>query len=250
MPPSDWPGRTTIWRASPGRGAIDVWPKTPGPAPFRMTGAGSGAGPEAQAPTRPANPTAAAGPAMPLKVFQDRDHRPADREAGAVERMHMRRPRALLAGRAIARVHPSRLEWPAIRAAGDFAVGILARQPDFDVIRFPGGKPHVAGRQQHDPIRKAEPLQHFFGAAGHALMLGLRILGPRDRHQLDLVELMHADHAASVLTGRPRLRTETRRPGGEPQRQRRFVEYPAADEVGQRPLGGRDHPQPAPAVAD
>src|SRR5712691_3976863 len=108
---------------------------------------------------------------MALEVLDDRDHRAADREGGAVEGMH--RARALASRRPIARLHPLGLERTAIRAARDLTIGVLAGEPDLDVVGLARGEPHVAGRQEHDAVGEAEPLQHLFGALGHALVLGL-----------------------------------------------------------------------------
>ena len=65
----------------------------------------------------------------------------------------------------------------------------------------------------------------------------------RDRHQLDLVELVLADHAARVLAGRARFGAEARRVGGEPQRQLGFLDDRFAHEIGQRDFGGGDEPE-------
>ena len=73
-------------------------------------------------------------------------------------------------------------------------------------------------------------------------MLGRGIIRPDDRDQLDLFELMLADHAAGVLARRAGLRAKARGPGGIAQRQRALVEDFAGDEIGQRHLGGRDQP--------
>src|SRR5271154_231931 len=69
-------------------------------------------------------------PVMALKVLEDRDHRAANRETGTVEGMH--RPRALFAGRPVARLHALGLERAAIRAARNLAIGVLAGEPDLD----------------------------------------------------------------------------------------------------------------------
>src|SRR5215472_17162410 len=73
-------------------------------------------------------------------------------------------------------------------------------------------------------------------------MLGRRILWPGDRHELDLLELMLADHAARVFPCSSSLRPETRRPGSVTPRQRTLVEDFSGDEIGQRHFGGRDQP--------
>src|ERR1051326_6789728 len=71
-----------------------------------------------------------------LIVFEDRYHRAADGEAGPVEGVHRAYP--LLARGAIPRLHAARLEGAAIRTARNLAIRVLARQPDFEIICFPG----------------------------------------------------------------------------------------------------------------
>src|SRR3546814_1292747 len=82
-------------------------------------------------------------PVRVLPVLQDREERPADGEAGAVEGMDEARP--LLAPATRARVHAPRLEIAAGGAARNLAVGALPRQPDLDVEGPPGGEAQVAG---------------------------------------------------------------------------------------------------------
>src|SRR5690349_12467741 len=137
------------------------------------------------------------GAVLALIVLHHRDQRATDRDAGAVERMHERA--ALLAGAAEARVHAPGLEIAAIGAARNLAIGVLTRQPDLDVIGLARGKAHVARAEKHDAVRQVQPLQDRLGAGGHALVLVLGFIGVRDRHQLDLIELMLAQHAARVL---------------------------------------------------
>jgi hypothetical protein len=79
-----------------------------------------------------------------------------------------------------------------------------------------------------------EPAQHLLGAGEHALVLVLAVLRRRDRDQLNFGELVLADHAASVLAGRAGLGAEAGRAGGEPQRQRGFVDDRLAHKVGER----------------
>ena len=71
----------------------------------------------------------------------------------------------------------------------------------------------------------------------------LRLLRRGDRDQLDLGELVLADHAARVLAGRARFGAEARRAGGEPHRELvGFIDDGFADEIGQRDFGGGDEP--------
>ncbi len=144
---------------------------------------------------------------------------------------------------ATARVHAARLEVAAHRAGRDFAIHVLARQPDLDVVGLLRGEAHVAGAERHHAIVQIELLQHVLGAFQHALMLGLRLFRRRDRNQLDLGELMLADHAARVLAGRARLGAEARRAGGQTHRQCGFLDDGFTHEIGERHFGGRDEPE-------
>ena len=120
---------------------------------------------------------------------------------------------------------------------------LLARQPDLDVVGLLRGEAHVAGAERHDAIGQVESFQHGLGAGDHALVLVRRLLGRGDRDQLDLGELVLADHAAGVAAGRARLGAEARRAGGDAHRQLLFVEDELADEIGQRHFGGGDEPE-------
>src|SRR6185437_15545580 len=166
-----------------------------------------------------------------LVIFEHGDERAPNSEARAVERVDEARALARLGPEA--RIHAPRLILAAIGAAGDLAIGVLAGQPDLDVIGLARGCAHIAGAEQHHAIRKVEPLQHLLGALRHALMLGARLVRMSDRHQLHLVELVLADHAARVLAGGARLGAEARRPGGVALRQGRLV----AHQKGRRDFG-------------
>src|SRR5437588_12285003 len=63
------------------------------------------------------------GAVVALKVLEDRDHRAADRQAGAVQRMH--RPDPFPFRRTVTGLHTLRLERAASRAAGNLAIGGL-----------------------------------------------------------------------------------------------------------------------------
>src|SRR5215212_10931359 len=82
-----------------------------------------------------------------LIVLQNGDKRAADREAGAVERVH--EARLLFAGRAIAGIHAARLEIRADRAARNLAIHSLPRQPHLDVVGLGRSEAHVAGAERH-----------------------------------------------------------------------------------------------------
>ena len=113
---------------------------------------------------------------------------------------------------AAARVHAPRLEVAAVGAARDLAIGALPGQPDLEVVglarRRSRCRPQHSG---HDAVGQLQPLQHRLGAADHALVLGLRLLRRGDADQLDLVELVLADHAPGVLAGGAGLGAEAGR---------------------------------------
>ena len=69
------------------------------------------------------------------------------------------------------------------------------------------------------------------------------LLGRGDREDLDLVELVGAQHAAGVATGRAGLAAVARRVRHHPLRQLRVVEHLAGVDRGERHLGGGDAPQ-------
>ena len=62
---------------------------------------------------------------------------------------------------------------------------------------------HVAGAERDHAIGQLELLQDGFGVPGELLVRGVRLLRVHDLHQLDLVELVLADHAARVLAAEP-----------------------------------------------
>src|SRR5262245_1069779 len=90
-----------------------------------------------------------------LIVLEYRDQRTPDREPRAVQRVDV--ADLLAAFGAVARIHAPRLKVAAHRARGDFSIGILAWQPNLDVVGLLGGKAHVARAEQHGAVGKAEP---------------------------------------------------------------------------------------------
>src|SRR5690606_9837151 len=78
-----------------------------------------------------------------LIVLHHRDQRAADGDAGAVQRMDEAGP--LPFGRTIASLHAPRLEIAADRTGRNLAIGVLAGQPDLDVVGLLRAEAHVAG---------------------------------------------------------------------------------------------------------
>ena len=169
-------------------------------------------------------------------VLEDRHQGTADGQAGAVQRVQMGRPAAV--GGPAADAGAARLIGLAVGAGGDLAVGLLARQPDLEIVGLGGGDAHVAGRQRHHAVGQLEQLQHSLGVPGE--LLESVVARPRrgELHQLHLVELVLTDEAAHVLAVGAGLGPETRRVGDVAQRQLRLVEDLVAVQVGQRHLGG------------
>ena len=175
-----------------------------------------------------------------LEVLHHRDERAADGDARAIQRVDV--ARALLPGLAAAGVHAPRLEVAAVRAGRDLAIRALPRQPDLDVVGLARGEAHVARAEQHDPVGQAQAPQHLLRRRRHALMLGGGLLRRRDGDQLDLVELVLAEHPARVLARGPGLGAEAGGVRREAHGQLALVDDLARDEVRERHLGRRDEP--------
>ena len=87
-------------------------------------------------------------------LFQDgRDGAP-DRQAGPVQRGRVDGTPVPLPD---PDPGPACLEGTAVRAGGDFPERVLAGQPDFEVVRLPGGEPEVAYPQPDHPVVQVQP---------------------------------------------------------------------------------------------
>ena len=108
------------------------------------------------------------------------------------------------------RLHAAGLEALEAGAGGNLAVGVLGRQPDFQVVGLGGEKPmspeHSTilryGSSSFCRMASAWPVS----SSGHPRLFGLL-----DADQLDLVELVLADHAAGVLAVAAGFGAEARR---------------------------------------
>ena len=143
-------------------------------------------------------------------------------------------------GVAILDVGATGLEVAAIGAGADLLVGVVARQPNLDVVGLTGREAQVAGAQANHAIRQAQLLQQVLGLSGHALelLVGLLRLGKLDH--LNFVELVLANDAAGVATGGTGLLAEAGGEGGVAARQGVGVEDLAGVQVGEHDLGGGD----------
>lgn len=136
-----------------------------------------------------------------LAIFQNRDQAAANSEAGAVERMH---EFGFAPGcRAETGIHAAGLKIATDGNRADLAVGVLAGQPDLQIMGFCGAKAHIAGAKHHSAIGKPQFFKDIFGAAGHAVMFRHRGFGGGDRHHLHLLELVLAQHPGGILARGP-----------------------------------------------
>ncbi|MNY29688.1 hypothetical protein D3C86_1637430 [compost metagenome] len=148
--------------------------------------------------------------------------------------------RRLVVLAAITRIHAPRLEIAADGARRNFAVGVLARQPNFQIVGLARAETHIAGAQRHGAEMQAKTLQHFFGAGRHALMLGNSTFRIGDGNQFAFPELVLAQHAARITAGRTCFRTEGRRQRGKAQRQFFLLKRFGRNEISQRHFGRRN----------
>ena len=118
-------------------------------------------------------------------------------------------------------IHPTRLEILEVRAARHFQIRVLSRRPDFDVVSLGRAKTEIARAKFDHAIVQAEQLQHALRVRRQRFMFRVGSFRRRDFHQLHLVELMHANDAARLASGRTRFAPKTRRVGDKFLRQLR-----------------------------
>src|SRR5579885_292312 len=152
-----------------------------------------------------------------LIVLEHGHERSPDSEPGAVQRMYGLGPAAV--GIAPAGLHAPRLEGLEVAAGGDLPIAALRRQPDLEIIGLGAAEADVGAAEGDRPVRQLQALEHFLGMARQLLEHRVGIRRTHDLHQLHLVELVAADHAARVLAGRARLGPEARRVADILQRQ-------------------------------
>ena len=104
-------------------------------------------------------------------------------------------------------------------------------------------KPMSPGAEQDHPIVQAQRLEHALGVGDHLLVFRVAVLGLDDLDQLDLVELVDADHAAGADARRAGLAAKTRRVGAVGNRKLVLREEFLAMDVGDGRFGGRDEIQ-------
>ena len=130
-----------------------------------------------------------------------------------------------------------------VAARADFAVTVLGRKPDFDVVGLRSGVADVSRREDHDPVRKRQKLEDPLGGTEQKLQLLVALLRDAELHQLDLVELVLPEHPPHVAPVRARLPAKTGRVRDVMERKIALLQDLAGVQIGQRDLRGRDQPQ-------
>ena len=145
--------------------------------------------------------------------------------------------------RAVADVGPAGLVVGEPRHRRHLEPPVAARRVDLDVERAGVGEAEVARAQVEHAVGQAEVGDDRLGPGEDVGVPRGRLLGRAVREQLDLVELVRAQHAAGVGAGRAGLAAEARRVGTEPAGQVGLVEHLVAVHRRERHLGGRDRPE-------
>src|SRR5699024_8650205 len=114
----------------------------------------------------------------------------------------------LAGGVAVAHPQTAGLEGRAVGGRRELAVGALGGDPRLAVVLAGRRGTEVAAGDVDHAERQPHGLQHLLLEAQQTLVLRGRLLRRAPGEHLDLVELVHADDAAGVLTVRARLAAE------------------------------------------
>ena len=101
-----------------------------------------------------------------------------------------------------ASLHTASLEGFAVRNRADFAIGVLSRNPNFQVISLCRTEAHFAGAKRNNTLRKSEFLQDAFSADNHFFKVLVTFFRFDDTNHFDFFELVLTDHSACVFTVR------------------------------------------------
>ena len=153
----------------------------------------------------------------------------------------MRRLELLLA-RAEADARAARLVVGRVRARRDLAIPLLRREPRLDVVALRRRGREVARRAVDDAVGQPDLLDERLLEREQPLVLVPRLLRADVDDHLDLLELVHAEHAARVAARRARLAAEARRERAVADRQ--LLEDLAHMHRDQRHLGRPDEVEP------
>src|SRR5260221_2780343 len=115
---------------------------------------------------------------------------------------------------------------------------VLSRRPDLDVVRLGRAEADIAGAKFYDAIVQAEQLQHLLRIRRQRLQFRKGSLRRGDLHQLDLVELVHANEPARAEDRSAGLASEARRVGDVANRQLIEAQDFLAMKIGHGHLGG------------
>ena len=137
-------------------------------------------------------------------------------------------------------VRPAGLERTGVAAGRDLAIGLLAREPDLDVVRLARREAHVPSGQHHGAIRQLQALQHCLRVGDQRLELREGLLGRRELHELDLVELVLPDQSPDIGSIGSGLTAKAGRVGGVAQWQLPAIEDLGPIQIRERHFGGRD----------
>ena len=138
------------------------------------------------------------------------------------------------------RFHTACLEIFAVGAAGNFAVGVLRRNPNFQVIGFGCTETHVAGTQSNHAVGQFQRFQNIFSMADHFFQRFVWFFWMNDLHHFHFVELVLANQTAHVFAVCARFGTETWRMRSQFQRQIAACHDAVGNSIGQRHFCGRN----------
>src|SRR6266545_2861690 len=169
-----------------------------------------------------------------LMRLDQSDEQSRQRRSAAIEDV---RKTVLSARGLVAQAHPAGLEVLAIGATAHLQIAPLPWRPDFDVVRHGAGETHVARAELDDFVVQPKSLQHFLRVADHRVEFGVTLFRFHDLDQLDLVELVHANHPARADARRARLRAKARAVGHVTNRKLRLLQNFLAMNVGDRRFG-------------
>src|SRR5213078_4320544 len=119
----------------------------------------------------------------------------------------------------------------------------LRRQPHFDVVLLRRSGAELARRAADDTVREAQPAHDRLLQREDRLELVPGPIGMGEAEHLRLVELVHTEDAAGVLSVRAGLAAKARREPGVAQGERVYVDDLAAMQRRQRDLARPDEEQ-------
>src|SRR5829696_3892978 len=134
----------------------------------------------------------------------------------------------------------TRLVVRGVRAGGQLAIALLARDPRLAVVLLGRRRPEVAGGDRDHPVGNLELGQDALLDREQTLVLLARPARLDEREHLHLVELVDAEDPARVAAGGTGLAAEAAREAGIAKRQVRRLEDLVRVQPGQRDLGGPD----------